>query len=137
LIFRHGRAGAAVVELAILLPLLTLCFLLAADFARVFYFSLTLMNCARAGALYAYDPTAAAESPFPNVSAAALADATNINPQPTITQTNGADAAGRSYVDVTAAYTFKPVASIPPIPGEVKLTRTVRMYVASERPDDD
>ncbi|MBA3482187.1 MAG: pilus assembly protein [Pirellulales bacterium] len=127
------RSGAAVVELAVLLPLLVLCFVLAVDFARVFYFSLTLMNCARAGALYAYDPIAAAESPFPTVRAAALADATNLDPQPQITQTNGFDA-GRSYVDVTAAYTFTPVAAIPPIPRQVNLTRTVRMYVAGNTP---
>jgi Flp pilus assembly protein TadG len=131
----HGRSGAAVVEMAILLPLLVLCFLLASDFARIFYFSLTLQNCARAGALYAYDPVAAAESPFQTVTEAAQSDAANISPKPTITQTDGTDALGRSYVDVTAAYTFMPTAAIPPIPSQVNLTRTVRMYVAASSPN--
>jgi Flp pilus assembly protein TadG len=123
------------VELAVLLPLLVLCFVLAADFARIFYFSLTLQNCARCGALYAYDPSAASESPFANVTEAAQSDAANLNPKPTITQTNGTDASGRSYVDVTAAYKFTPMAAIPPIPKQVNLSRTVRMYVASSTPN--
>ena len=131
----HGRSGAVVVEMAILLPLLVLIFVLAADFARIFYFSLTLQNCARAGALYAYDPAAAAESPFLSVTEAARSDAVNLNPQPTITQSNGTDASGRSYVDVTAAYPFSPIAAIPPIPNQVNLTRTVRMYVAQATPN--
>ena len=42
------RSGAAVVELAVLLPLLVLCFVLAVDFARVFYFSLTLVGLSQA-----------------------------------------------------------------------------------------
>jgi Flp pilus assembly protein TadG len=132
----YSRSGAAVVELAILLPLLVLFFLLAADFARVFYFSLTLTNCARAGAIYASDPTSAAESPFASVTAAALADAKNISPQPTVVQTSGTDSQGRSYVEVTAAWTFTPVAALPPIPSQVNLSRKVRMYVAAKTPNN-
>ena len=132
---RRVRSGASVVELAVLLPLLVFLFLLAADFSRVFYFSLTLTNCARAGALYASDPTTAAESPFPSVTAAALADATNLSPQPTITQVNGTDSFGRSYVEVSAAYTFTSTAAIPPIPSQVNMTRKVRMYVAAKSPN--
>src|SRR5688572_33369045 len=92
--FVSPRRGAAVVELALLLPLLVFLFLVAADFARVFYYSLTLTNCARAGALYASDPATMLESPYPNVQAAALADAANITPKPTITQSSGADLLG-------------------------------------------
>src|SRR4051812_42835895 len=91
-----GRTGTAVVELAVLLPVLVMLFLVTVDFARVYYFSLTLTNCARAGALYASDPTAAVESPFPTTESAALADATNLSPQPTISQSTGIDAAGRA-----------------------------------------
>ena len=66
------RRGATVVELAVLLPLLVFVFVIAVDFARVFYYSLTLTNCARAGAMYASDPTTSAESPFASTQAAAL-----------------------------------------------------------------
>jgi Flp pilus assembly protein TadG len=132
---KQNRSGAAVVELAILLPLLVVLFLMATDFARVFYFSLTLTNCARAGALYASDPIRASESSFGSARAAALADATNLSPSPTITEVIGVDASGRSYVEVTAAYTFNSIAAIPPIPNQLNLQRKVRMYVAASTPN--
>jgi Flp pilus assembly protein TadG len=125
----------AVTELAVLLPLLVLLFVITVDFARVYYFSLTLQNCARAGALYASDPQVADESPFASTEEAALADATNLTPQPTITQTSGVDESGRSYVEVTAAYTFQGLTGFPGIPKQVDLTRSVRMYTAAITPD--
>jgi len=128
------RTGTAVVELALLLPLLVFLFLIAADFARIFYFSLTLTNCARAGALYASDPAVMVESPFPDVQAAALADATNISPQPKITQSNKVDLAGRPYVEVTAAHTFNTITGFPGIPNSIQLRRSVRMYVLAMTP---
>jgi Flp pilus assembly protein TadG len=132
---RRGRRGTAVVELAVLLPLLVMLFLVTVDFARVYYFSLTLENCARNGALYACDPAGMVESPFVNVSQAALSDAKNLSPQPTITQTSGTDMAGRAYVEVTASYTFATMTKFPIIPSNVQLTRTVRMFVAATTPN--
>jgi Flp pilus assembly protein TadG len=38
------RRGAAIVELAILLPLLVFLFVIGTDFARSFYYSLTVAN---------------------------------------------------------------------------------------------
>jgi Flp pilus assembly protein TadG len=126
--------GAVVVEMAVLAPLLVFLFLVATDFARVFYFSLTLTNCARAGALYASDPVLQAESPFASVQAAALADATNLSPAPTIIQANGVDATGRAYVEVTAAQNFSTITGFPGIPRSMNLQRTVRLYVAATSP---
>src|SRR5688500_673600 len=94
----RARKGAAVVELAVLLPLLVFLFVIAVDFARVYYYSLTLTNCARAGALYASDPATADESAFDSYEDAALADATNLNPPPEMSSTSGTDASGRTYV---------------------------------------
>jgi Flp pilus assembly protein TadG len=131
---QRNQRGAAVVELAVLLPLLVFLFVITVDFARIFYCSLTLQNCARAGALYASDPFVADESPFASAQAAALADATNLLPQPTITQANGTDAAGRSYVEVNAAYTFNSIAKFPGVPVQMNLSRKVRMYVAAITP---
>jgi len=125
------------VELAVILPLLVLLFVIAVDFARVYYFSVTLTNCARAGALYASDPTASAESPFASTQAAALADATNLSPAPTISTVNGVDGTGRAYVEVTAAYTFNTITGFPGVPNQVNLTRKVRMNVSAGSPDTD
>src|SRR5436190_10912754 len=115
---KRNRRGAAVVELAVLLPLLVFLFVVAVDFARIFYYSVTLTNCARAGAMYASDPTTSAESPFASTQAAALADATNLTPAPTISTTSGVDAAGRPYVEVTAAYTFRTITGLPGVPNQ-------------------
>jgi Flp pilus assembly protein TadG len=128
------QLGSAVVELAILLPLLVLLLVIAIDFARVYYYSLSLTHCAQAGALYASDPTKAAESPFPSAEAAALADATNFSPQPVITTHSGTDSLGRKYVSVTAEYTFETVTGFPGIPNQVPLSRTVTMYLAASTP---
>ncbi len=121
------RRAAAAVELAILLPFLAFLFVVAVDFCRVFYFSLTLTNCARNGALYASDPVTAAQSPYPTLQAAALADASNLTPQPTVTSTTGVDGGGRSYVEVTATYPFQTITNYPGITNTLLLTRTVRM----------
>src|SRR5262245_43453391 len=129
------RRAAAVVELAVPLPLLALLFVLAVDFARVFYVSLTLTNCARAGALYACDPVTQKESPFPSVESAALADAANLSPQPTITSTTGTDASGRAYAEVTASSSFQTSTKFPLVPSNLQLTRTVRMLIAPNTPN--
>ncbi len=123
------------VELAILLPLLIFLFVVAVDFARIFYFSVTLTDCARAGAMYASDPTVSGESAFASAEAAALADATNLSPPPTITTSNGVDGAGRPYVEVTAAYTFRTITGFPGVPNQVNLTRKVRMNVSASSPN--
>jgi Flp pilus assembly protein TadG len=125
----------AVVELAILLPLLVFLFVITVDFARVYYFSLTLQNCARAGAMYASDPYVADESPFSSTQEAALSDATNLSPSPTITQTSGTDASGRSYVEVTARYSFKSITGYLGTAKLLNINRSVRMYSAAITPD--
>jgi Flp pilus assembly protein TadG len=130
----RNRRGAAVVELAVLVPLLAFLFVIAIDFGRIYHYSLTLQNCARAGALYASDPYVAHESPFASTEEAALADATNISPAPTITTTSGTDAFGRPYVEVSAAYHFSTFTQFPGVPNET-ITRSVRMYRAAITPD--
>lgn len=128
------RRGAAVVELALLLPFLMLLFVLAVDFSRVFYCSLIVNNCARAGAMYASDPVAAAESPFASLQAAALADATNLSPQPTVTSVQGTDALGQPYVEVTVSYPFTTISGYLGTAGNVQLTRKVRSAIAPTVP---
>jgi hypothetical protein len=134
---RVGRRAVAAVELAFLLPFLCFLFVVAVDFARVFYFSVTIANCARNGALYESDPYARAQSPYKNVTEAALADASNLNDplNPSkVNSTTGIDANGYPYVEVTVLYKFKTITNFPGIPGTVDLNRTVRMRVAPPNP---
>jgi Flp pilus assembly protein TadG len=122
------RRGTAAVELAVLLPFLVFVFVIGIDYARVFYHGLTLNNCARNGALYgSLNPTNAADSA--GIQAAALVDATNLSPQPTVSSTTGTDAAGNPYVRVTVSYTFQTITQYVGVPNSVPLSRTVQMRV--------
>jgi len=49
---RRADRGGALVELAVVMPLLVIVFVGAADFARTFYLAMELTNGARAGAQY-------------------------------------------------------------------------------------
>ncbi|HZT79697.1 MAG TPA: TadE/TadG family type IV pilus assembly protein [Gemmataceae bacterium] len=131
---RRRRAGAASVELALLLPLLAFLFVIGFDYARIFYFTITVQNCARAGAVWASDPTAQADSPYANVTAAAQAEAPSLSPKPSVSSTSGTDTDGNPYVEVTVSYTFQTVTRYPGVPSSVNITRTVRTRTAPRLP---
>jgi Flp pilus assembly protein TadG len=75
---RGGDRGAALVELAVALPLIVLLLIGTIDFARVFYYAIELTNAARAATQYAASLSirpddaagirAAAQSAAPNIS---------------------------------------------------------------------
>ena len=149
---RTVRKGAQVVELAILLPFIALMFVIAVDWARVFYYSIAVRNCARNGALYLSQQQSAktTSSPYTDsgyvnlyvnaaspVTAAALADAPDLTPTPTVTSASGSDSHG-SYVEVTVSYPFQTVTgfsvSFFNVPSSTNVTSTVRMYVPPESP---
>ena len=123
------RRGAAAVELALLLPLLLFLFVIAVDFSRVFYYSQTITNCAKNGALYGSNLTTDI-SPYANLQAAALADAQSLSPQPTVASSTGTDAAGNNYIQVTVTWPFQSITGFPGMPSALHLSRTVQMRVA-------
>ena len=125
---RRTRRGAAAVELAVLLPFLTYLLVGAVDFARVFYYSLTVMNCAREGAIYA-STNAANAANTTGIQNAALADAAGVGPDPTVSSLTGTDGSGNAVVTVTVSYPFKTITSYPGIPSPITLVRTVQMRV--------
>jgi Flp pilus assembly protein TadG len=150
---RTARDGAQVVELALLLPFLAFMFIIVLDWARIFYYSITVSNCARNGALYmAFQQSASTTTaPYTDsglvnlyvnaanpVTAAALADASNLAPAPTVATNTGSDTYG-NYVEVTVAYAFQSVTgfSVPPfsVPPNTSLSSTCRMYVCPETPN--
>jgi Flp pilus assembly protein TadG len=150
---RGARRGVAAVELAVLLPFLAFMFVIAVDWARAFYYSIAVTNCARNGALYMSQQQSAAttSSPYTDsgyvnlyvnsgtpVDAAALADAPGLTPTPTVTSTTGSDSYG-NYVEVTVSYPFQTVAGYSvwglAVPSSTSVTSTVRMYVPPETPN--
>jgi Flp pilus assembly protein TadG len=128
------RHGAAAAELAVLL--LVLCFILVAvtDFARVFYHYQIITNCARSGALYgSQDSTHATDTT--GIQSAALADASDLSPQPTVSSTTGTDTSNNPYVQVTVSYSLTLVVpSYPGISSPVNISRTVQMRVGPTSP---
>lgn len=128
-----ARRGVAAVELAIVLPFLCFLFVLAIDFARIFYFSLTVTNCARNGAQYgSQSPVYALDTS--GIKTAATMDATNLNSS-LVTVTSTTDSATTpTYVDVTVTYPFSTITSYPGITPKMTLRRTVRMLVVPLTP---
>lgn len=129
-----ARRGAAVVELAIVLPLMVYLFVIAIDFCRLFYFSQIVGNCARNGAMYCFDSYAPSRSLYVNAEAAAKADAFDpMRSQMTVTTENGSDSHG-AYVKVTVTYPFRTITHYPGIPSEVLITRVAQTRIAPAVP---
>ena len=121
------RRGAATVEFAFLLPLLMFLAVIATDWARLFYYTITIEACARNGAIYAADAELAAKSPYPNVTAAALAEAPQLNSTATVTQTTNTNA---GTVTVEVSTPFNTITSFPGVPRSQTLSRSVQMKIA-------
>lgn len=116
----------AATELAVLLPLLLVTVLIVADFSRASYTLATLSDSARAGALYYATQKSATQA---GAQQAALADAADLQPAPTVTVTTGVIAGGHSYVRVTVSYEFSAVIPNLGVSATTPLSRTVEMLV--------
>jgi Flp pilus assembly protein TadG len=129
---QKARRSAATVELAVLLPILMFLLLVAVDYARIFYYSLTIENCARNGAQFACN-TSNYQMPYSSIQQAAIADGGNLNPPLTtanVSVANGTDANNNPTVTVTVSYTFQTITGYPGLPSTVNLVRSVEMRVA-------
>jgi hypothetical protein len=120
--------------MAIVLPLLVLIIVIAVDFCRLFYYDVTLYNCARNGAIYLSDPVTIPQSSYNSVDEATLADwPASITPQPTVAAVAGT--AGGANARVTVTWQFQSVTSYLGSFGNVTLSRTVEMRVAPAVPN--
>jgi Flp pilus assembly protein TadG len=147
-----ARRAAATVELAILLPFLVALFLFAADFARVFYVTITLENAIHNAALFGSQVFDNQNQQWigndqywegPNgvlvsqEKATAELDATNLSPGLTdanITITSGTDADGNPVNIVTITYTFTTIVPYPGIPSPLTIVRKAQVRVAPATP---
>lgn len=127
----RGRKGTAAVELAVLVPFLMFLFVIAVDYARIFYYSLTLENCARNGALCASNAYNY-PMPYSNPTQAALADGASLNPPLKSTDVQVDNNSTNSTVTVTINYTFQTITNYPGLPSSVNLVRSVEMRVAPQ-----
>lgn len=127
---RTGRKAAAVVELAVLLPFLLWLCIIAADWARLMYFTQCINDCARAGALWASDEEVRMKSRYATVTDAALAEAPGLNPRPTVESANRTDADGAPMVEVKVSLEFRTISDFPGVPHRQTVSRTVLARVA-------
>jgi len=121
------RRGGAATELAVWLPLLVFVLIVAIDFCRLFFSYTIITNAARNGALCAIAPT---QSPYNSVQDAALADANDLSPAPTVLPpTYGTDGQGNQTVSVTVQYQFNMISTYLGF-SNVPLSRQVTMRMA-------
>ncbi len=151
---RRSRSGATVVELAFVTPFLAFLFVIAIDYARVFYCGTILENCARNGAYYASDyPNAMYVYNdiygYKSIDEAVLKDASNLmdskhperNPKYTVQYcytvdgTYGSTPLTSGYVKVTVTWQFRTITQFPGVPGTVDLSRAVIMKMAPAQPE--
>jgi Flp pilus assembly protein TadG len=146
---RGARRGVAAVELAILSPFLCFLFVVAVDFARIFYMAITVQNCARNGAYYAsnYPNNSYLYNDiygYSNLNDAILRDAGNLSPAPTYTvrystSPNGpftltTEPASGGYVQVSVDWTFHTITNYPGVPSNVVLARSCVMEISPATP---
>jgi Flp pilus assembly protein TadG len=136
------RRGAAAVELAALLPFILFLCVIAADWARLLYYTITIEACARAGALYAADPAWAAQSPYATMQDAAKAEAPSLanDPNLSVSGPTAITVNGRPGVRVTVTYTFNTFANFSwfnqfGVPQTQTLTRNVDMRLVPLTPN--
>jgi Flp pilus assembly protein TadG len=130
-----SRSGVAAVELAVLLPFLMFLFIIAVDWSRIFYYAVIIDNCARNGAMYEADyQWSTNRPPYTSTSDAALADAPNLSPAPTVATTYGTDTYG-NWAECTVSWTFKTVTNFPGVPKSNNVVRKVRVYQAPRMPN--
>ncbi len=131
----HTRSdrGQALVELALIAPVLIILMLGVMDYGRVYFAYISVTNGARIGADYAANgPTQATDTAA--IKAAALGDTTDLldqsptNPEVTVVTAN--DSQGQLYADVTMTYTFSTLFPWPGLPTSIDIERTVRSRVA-------
>jgi Flp pilus assembly protein TadG len=127
------RWGAATAELAILLPFLCFAFVITIDFARVFYFSLIVTNCARNGAAYGSANTTHALDQA-GIKTVAGMDAANLDSTQLNVNSSTDSSTNPTYVTVTVTYPFTTITNYPGVPTSITLTRTVRMAVVPATP---
>lgn len=132
---RAVRKAVATVEMAFIVPVLAFLFLIAVDYGRIFYHSITFASAVRNGAMYGSGRPERATD-VDGIRNAVLEDAENITPAPDVTSATGNDAEGHPYVEVTISYTFHTLTRYPGLPEAVFVQRKARMRVAPLLPKD-
>lgn len=115
-----------------MLPLLAFMLIVCVDFCRLFYHDQTIVNCARNGAAYESDPASPLRNKYSDFKAAALADATDLNPP--LTAADVTATMSGSDVTVTVKYQYPMITSYLGF-SSVNLSKSVTMRMTQVVPD--
>ena len=126
----NRRRGAATVEFAFLLPFLAFLGVIATDWARLFYYTITIESCARNAAIWQSDADYRSKSPYTTLQQAATAEAPQLDATATVTATPVTDATGAAAWQVKVEVPFKTITKFPGVPSSQTLSRTVQMRQA-------
>lgn len=140
-ICRKMMRGQSMVELAVALPFLAILLVVVADFARVFYMSITVADAARAGVQYGSQSYLTAID-YTAIQDAALNDAQNISGV-TATASDFCQCSGVTvscaatspcaqpdvFVQVEAQATFHTLLNYPGVPSSIPVSSTAVMQV--------
>jgi Flp pilus assembly protein TadG len=123
-LLKSRAGGQALVELAIVLPLLIILCMGAVDFGRLYYHFIAVESAAAAGAQYGCASTGRAGSAN-GIREAALAQAFDINNRPTVVTS----AVTGGVLNVTVSAMFSTLVPWPGMPHNVNVTRTARARI--------
>ena len=126
----NRRRAAATVEFAVLLPFLLYVAVIATDWARLLYYTITIEACARNGAIWQSDADYRSKSPYTTLHQAATAEAPQLNATATVTATPTTDSTNHAAVRVTVSVPFKTITNFPGVPSSQTLTRHCEMRMA-------
>ncbi|MGA7871107.1 MAG: TadE/TadG family type IV pilus assembly protein [Candidatus Binatus sp.] len=141
---RKWSRGQSAVELAIAVPVLVLLLVVAADFARAFFFSIAVNNAARAGAQYG-SQTVITAADLNGMKSAATTDGSNVpsltatasqctceSPSGSVTPCAGSYCtanATATFVEVDTSAPFTTIVKYPGVPHSLTLTGKAVMQV--------
>lgn len=129
---RERRHGAACVEFALVIPLLMYLVGIGVDWARAFYYHLTIANAARSGAIWACDSPANAANTA-QIQTEAMRDCTSLGAGVTVSSSTYT-AGSIDYVKVTVSYAFQPVSGLPGTPATQTIYQSCEMRIIPTAP---
>lgn len=128
----EARHGAATVEFAILLPLLMFLFGIGVDWARAFYYHLTITNASRNAAIWGSDnPTRAIDTA--GIESIARRDTASLGSGVTV-ESSVVTVNGTDYLRVKVSYSFQSLTGLPGTPSTQTIYQSTEMRVNPTEP---
>lgn len=128
----RARHAAATPEFAILLPLLMFLFGIGVDWARAFYYHITITNASRNAAIWGSDsPDRATDAA--GIESIARRDTTSLGSGVSV-ESRVVNVAGVDYLRVKVSYEFQPITGLPGTPASQTIYQVGEMRVMPTDP---